>query len=68
MGNRKPRYHLCPQCAFRCKSIATDDKPGVEPTTIQLRYLRKYGKREAGRRIQAQGHIRKIRCPSCINS
>ena len=43
-GNRKTRYHLCPQCAFRFKSVAEDIKLGVEPTALQLRYLRKYGK------------------------
>ena len=43
-GNRKTRYHLCPQCAFRFKSVAEDIKLGQPPTPDQLRYLRKDGK------------------------
>lgn len=40
--NYKTRYHLCPQCGFRFKSVAEDIN--ISPTPEQLRYLRKYGK------------------------
>ena len=43
-GNRKTRYHLCPQCAFRFKSVAEDITLDQLPDPDQLRYLRKYGK------------------------
>ena len=44
MDNRKVRYHLCPKCGFRFKSIAEDIQLDRDPTPEQLRYLRKYGK------------------------
>jgi hypothetical protein len=42
-NSRKTRYHLCPACNFRFKSIHEDAvKLDFPPTPEDIRYLRKY--------------------------